>query len=255
MKSQGFVYACSQDTWLEEAIRSALSVKKVMPDIERELYITENIFPVNRKILESAFTKVVSLQEINFPHRPRFESFLMTTLDHAVFIDGDTLILEPCYELFQVLDDFEIALCLAPQLHHSKAIKSNLHSFLPFVSMAVSEFNGGLIVAKNTEKFRNFVKIWMQLFRICLSREYGMDQASLRIALAKSDLRIATLPNNYNFRANLAQSVAGAVKILHCHGELEEIGAQDGAGLPAPTQHPPNRIGRHRDLPLGGCDE
>ena len=89
--------------------------------------------------------------------------------------------------------------------------------------MAIAEFNGGLIVAKNSEKFRSFIKIWMQLFRICLSQQYEMDQASLRIALAKNDLRIATLPNNYNFRANLNQSVAGAVKILHCHGELEEI--------------------------------
>jgi hypothetical protein len=50
-----------------------------------------------------------------------------------------------------------------------------------------------------------------------------MDQVALRVALAKSDLRIATLPNNYNFRANINQSVAGTVKILHCHGELQEI--------------------------------
>jgi hypothetical protein len=223
MKNQGFVYACSHDAWLEEAIRSALSVKKVMPDVERELYISENIFPANKTILEGTFTKIVSLQKTIFRHRPRFESFLMTSLDRAIFIDSDTLILEPTYELFQVLDDFDIALCIAPQLHHSQAIGSNLHSYLPFVSMAVAEFNGGLIVAKKTERFRNFIKSWMQLFGICLTHQYVMDQVSLRVALAKSDLRIATLPNNYNFRANINQSVAGVVKILHCHGELEEI--------------------------------
>ena len=191
--------------------------------MERELYITENIFPASKTVLEGTFTKVVSLRNTNFNHRPRFDSFFMTTLDQAIFIDGDTLVLEPCYELFQVLDDFDIALCIAPQLHHPKAIESNLHSFLPFVSMAVAEFNAGMIVAKKTEKIRRFVESWMQLFKICLSKQYSMDQVSLRIALAKSDLRIATLPNNYNFRANINQSVAGVVKILHCHGELEEI--------------------------------
>jgi hypothetical protein len=223
MKSQGFVYACSHDAWLEETIRSALSVKKVMPDMERELYITESIFPANKSVLDGTFTKVVSLRETNFTHRPRFDSIFMTTLDQAIFIDGDTLIIEPCYELFQVLDDFDIALCLAPQLHHPRAIESNLHSFLPFVSMAVAEFNAGLIVAKKTEKLRTFVESWMRLFKTCLTEQYAMDQVSLRVALSKSDLRIATLPNNYNFRANINQSVAGVVKILHCHGELEEI--------------------------------
>jgi lipopolysaccharide biosynthesis glycosyltransferase len=147
----------------------------------------------------------------------------MTTLDRAIFIDGDTLILEPVEELFQLLDDFDVALCVAPQLHHPKAIESNLHSFLPPVSMALAEFNAGLIVARNTEKFRAFMKSWIQLFRLCLAQQYGMDQVALRVALAKSDLRIATLPNNYNFRANINQSVAGTVKILHCHGELQEI--------------------------------
>jgi hypothetical protein len=223
MKTKGFVYACSHDDWLEEALRSALSVKKVMPDVERELYITENLIPANKTILESAFTKVVPLQRVSFPHRPRFDACLMTTLDRPVFIDGDTFVLEPVYELFEVLDDFDIALCIDPQLHHPKAIDSNLHSFLPSVSMAVPEFNAGLIVANNTEKFRNFIKSWMQLFKICLTRQYAMDQVALRVALAKSDLRIATLPNNYNFKANIIQAAAKLVKILHCHGDLEEI--------------------------------
>ena len=223
MKTKGFVYACSHDDWLEEALRSALSVKKVMPDVERELYITENLIPANKTILESAFTNVVPLQRVSFPHRPRFDAFLMTTVDRPVFIDGDTFVLEPVYELFEVLDDFDIALCIDPQLHHPKAIDSNLHSFLPSVSMAVPEFNAGLIVANNTEKFRNFIKSWMQLFKICLTRQYAMDQVALRVALAKSDLRIATLPNNYNFKANIIQAAAKLVKILHCHGDLEEI--------------------------------
>lgn len=223
MKKRGVVYACTHDAWLEETIRSASSVQKVMPDLERELYIPENLLPAHQAILENTFTKVIPLQRVSFRHRPRFDACLMTTLDQAIFIDGDTLILEPVYELFQVLDDFDVALGLDPHLHHPKALDQNLHSYLPTVSMAVAEFNAGLIVANNTEKFRQFIKFWMELFNICLTRQYGMDQVSLRVALAKSDLRIATLPNNYNFKANVVQSAAKMVKILHCHGDLEEI--------------------------------
>ena len=50
-----------------------------------------------------------------------------------------------------------------------------------------------------------------------------MDQAALRSALVHSRLRVATVPNNYNFRALLAQTVTGRVKILHAHGELQRI--------------------------------
>jgi hypothetical protein len=222
MKKRGFVYAVSHDAWLQETVRSGLSAREAMPDLERELYITENLFAPNRGVLEDAFTKVFPIRS-SFRHRPRFDSCLMTTLDQPIFIDGDTLVLEPVYEVFEVLDDFDVALCLDPQLHHPIAVGMNLHSSLPFVSMAVPEFNSGLIVANNTDKFRSFIKLWMELFQICMDKHYTMDQVALRVALVKSGLRVATLPNNYNFRANIVQSAAKVVKILHCHGELEEI--------------------------------
>lgn len=241
MSNRGVIYACSHDTWLGETIRSALSVKKVMPDLERRLYITENLLSDYKQILESAFTKVIPLQHTIFRHRPRLDACIENTLDRAIFIDSDTLILQPLDDLFQVLDDFDIALCLAPQLHHSNAIDGDLHSHLPLVSMALAEFNAGLIVANNTAKFRTFIRSWMQLFKICLDQKYAMDQVALRVALAKSELRIATLPNNYNFRVNVPQSVAGMVKILHGHGELEEIAKfinqQESIRLYAPPAH------------------
>jgi hypothetical protein len=94
---------------------------------------------------------------------------------------------------------------------------------LPKVSMAIPEWNGGLLVAKNTEQFRAFVKSWNALFNQCLKRGYGLDQASFRSALAISRLRVATLAHNYNFRAHVQQIVRGQVRILHAHGELDEI--------------------------------
>jgi hypothetical protein len=67
------------------------------------------------------------------------------------------------------------------------------------------------------------VERWSALFAECRTIPFGMDQASFRSAVVTSRLRIATLPNNYNFRANIENGVAGAVKILHAHGDLERI--------------------------------
>jgi hypothetical protein len=67
------------------------------------------------------------------------------------------------------------------------------------------------------------VETWSGLFEKAQKAGFRMDQASFRSAAIKSGLRIATLPNNYNFRANIENNLAQAVKILHAHGELEKI--------------------------------
>jgi acetyl/propionyl-CoA carboxylase alpha subunit len=81
-----------------------------------------------------------------------------------------------------------------------------------------------VIVARLDDGFRSLVERWDALFADCIKMGFTMDQASFRSALALSDLRVLTLPNNYNFRALVAQNVAGEVKILHAHGELKRIG-------------------------------
>ncbi|MEK6216258.1 MAG: hypothetical protein N2B03_03455, partial [Boseongicola sp.] len=91
------------------------------------------------------------------------------------------------------------------------------------VPAALPEWNTGLIVANIDMPFRSMVRRWSELFAKCQARGFNMDQAAFRSALVHSHLRIAPLPANYNFRANVPQGIAGAVKILHAHGELATI--------------------------------
>jgi hypothetical protein len=93
----------------------------------------------------------------------------------------------------------------------------------PAISEALPEWNTGVIVANLTPAFGDMVREWMRLFAICRAADYDMDQPAARCALAASRLRIATLPNNYNFRANMAQVINRRVKIIHAHGDLEHI--------------------------------
>lgn len=223
MTKRGFVYACSHPKWLPETLRSASSVRERMPDVAREFFGPADLVAHHRAALDHAFTDIFVIDDAGFPHRPRFAALRSTRLDRAVFIDGDTFIARACYELFDVLDDYDAGLVLAPQLHHYKSISSGLLEILPKISMAVPEPNAGMIVAKINDRFQAFVKLWSEYFITSLKHGYQMDQASLRIALAKSKLHVANLPNNYNFRANLPQAICGDVSIIHCHGELERI--------------------------------
>jgi len=220
---RGVVYALSHPAWLDETLKSAVSVKQHMPDLARQLYATKDIVDQVQGLDENYFTDVVLVEKPAFFRRPRFESMLETDLEQAIFLDGDTYFTDAVDELFELLDLYDVAAAAAPQYFHQRALSEGIYDQLPPVSQAIPEWNGGVIVANVTDGYRRFVKEWMRLFGICEKAGFGMDQAGLRVALATSKLRIATLPNNYNLRANMPQIINRKVKILHAHGDLEMI--------------------------------
>lgn len=223
--NRGIVYACSHSRWIKEAIRSAQSCRQHMPDLACQLFITEALLNEIGEGVREHFSETMVLAEAAHPQRPRFEAALRTNLEQAIFIDGDTLFLSPAYELFELLDHVDIAAAQAPQYFSPQAVALGLFEMLPKVSTAQPEWNTGVIVARIDEAFRDMVQEWSTLFEKCRAAGFGMDQASFRSALTYSRLRFATLPNNFNFRANIENSLAGEVKILHAHGDLEKIGS------------------------------
>lgn len=223
MSKRGIVYACSHLNYVAETLRSAKSARAHMPELHVELFCTPELLELGATEFHNIFSQIHVLDNVSFKHRPRFEACKISNLDEAIFIDGDTLFLSPCIELFDLLTNFDIALAIAPQLHHPSFIGSTAQNALPNISLALPEFNTGVMVVKNTDQFQSFIQDWEHYFAVCIENSYLMDQASFRIALARSTLRVATLPNNYNFRANVAQSVTSKVKIIHCHGELDLI--------------------------------
>jgi hypothetical protein len=243
---RGVVYACSHTRWLGETLVSAQSCRQHMPDIRRQIFVTPALASTAGPQL-AVFDDVVVVDHPDHEHRPRFDATLRTDCDEAVFIDGDTLFLAPVYELFEVLRDFDIGLTLAPQYLSPLAVKMGILDRMPAVSPALAEWNSGMIVARVDNAFRAMVRRWSALFIECLKAGFSMDQAALRVALSESRLRVATLANNYNFRALLAQDVSGVVKILHAHGELARIGAtiNTSTGLRLFTPKPEDIHGFH----------
>ncbi len=220
---RGVVYALSHHAWLDETLKSAATVRRHMPDLARQLYATRELIDQVRSADADHFTELIPLDALAFPTRPRFESMLETDLDQAVVLDGDTYFVDQTYELFELLELFDVAVAPAPQYFHPRALRRGIYDLLPAVSQALPEWNGGIVVANVTPAWRDMVREWMRLFAICQAAEFFMDQPALRSALATSRLRIATLPANYNFRANITQVVNRRVKILHAHGDLEKI--------------------------------
>src|SRR5688572_3647262 len=104
-----------------------------MPDCEFQLFAPADLAETLGIGAHACFDKVRLLQSVRFRHRPRFESFLMCDFEQAIFLDGDTFCAAPCYELFDVLAHFEVALAPAAQYLHHEAVRKGVYSALPGV--------------------------------------------------------------------------------------------------------------------------
>jgi hypothetical protein len=217
---RGVVYACSHPDWLRETCTSAKSFKDVMPELERELYIPAAWTP---KDSAGLFTRIVPLQNVTYKHRPRYEAMLQTQLDQAIFMDSDTYFVLPVPELFDALEIADMAIAHDVQYLHTKGVELGIYDLLPKVSLAVPEWNCGVMCVRVNDTFRSFVKDWHRWFDVCREHGYHMDQAAFRSTLANSRLRIAPLANNFNLRAQFPHFVIGAIRILHAHGDLAAI--------------------------------
>lgn len=192
-----------------------------MPAIPRILYLAA---PIPTSDALNVFTHVRRVQRFTHAHRPKFEAMLDCEFELALFIDNDTWFADSIEEVFDTLTRFDVALAPAPVYLTPRAEAADIYRHLePAVSIAIPEWNGGVIAARVNGPFRSFVTAWSGQFSLCEALGFERDQAPLRTTLVASDLRVATLPLNYNFRVNLRQTVTREVKLLHGHGDLPRI--------------------------------
>lgn len=242
MSTKAVIYACSRKPWLSETLRSALSCKHAMPNLPRILYVPAGL--AGAANYEEYFSDVRILEHLSHSHRPRLDAMLQCEYDRAIFADGDTLFVENVSELFELLDNFDIGVAVAPQHFHFVARKKRIYERLPPVSAAIPEWNTGIIAANVQPPFKALVRRWSELLDDTIQHGYQMDQPAFRSALVHSGLRVATIRSNYNFRTMMLQTVRGKVKILHGRGNLEEIARQVNDSAKQRVYTPdPNHVG------------
>lgn len=202
--SCGVVYVATGIQHTAEAIRSAQSVRKHMPDLSMILYTDQD---------EGAFHLFMEVRKIE---RPRYSfgdkvpPLKESPFDRTLFLDTDTHICAPIHDLFDVLDRFDIAVSHAPYRPARPSITPS----------CFCEFNSGVIAYRMNSETRQFFDKWLQLYQAFVATT-GMteDQPTLRQALYESPIGLYILPPEYNFRTVMPGfSGRGPVKILHGRG-------------------------------------
>ena len=195
-RTRGIVYVATGSSYIEEAKNSARSVR-ANTDLPIVLYTNEitdsNIFDEVHRIPNSKHTVADSvLQENMFP------------FDQNLFLDTDTYVCGDIIEIFELLDNYDIAMCQSPG---KKPV--------PGLPTAFREFNTGVIAYQRNDDVKKFFNEWRSLYEKQTSETgHVTNQGTFSKALYDSDLDFITLPQEYNLRTRRGFA-KGKAKIIH----------------------------------------
>ncbi len=220
--TQGVVYIATGRQFVNEALASAASLKKHMPDLPVTLFTDEHV-------TSEHLDNVVKIQGPKYSVEDKVRNISKSPYDHTLFLDTDTYVCDDFSELFELLERFDIAVSTFP-LKRRSPFKGIPESFMPidgcnilskrsaktqklfsdWLRLYLRDKTRGHVNLRNAETIR----MWKERFRR-KSKIRGIPNApSLNEALYKSDLRFAILTEDYNFRARLG-FVNGKIKIIH----------------------------------------
>jgi len=191
----------------DELVVSARSVRRTMPDIPITVFSDLDIsgpFDEVRLIRRPRNTT-------DF-FRLRTELLCDSPYERTLHLDTDTYVVREVSAVFDLLDRFDIAIA-----HDTHRIAVPI----PGIPESYPEFNAG-VIAYRAQALRALSPTWLALYDQHVEG-VSYDQPWLRQALYESELRVATLPPEFNFRFHLAGFYNLPVAILHAHASESEF--------------------------------
>ena len=208
----GVVYYAIGQKWTGEMVRSAKSVKACMSGLPIAVFcdsdlLCEAIFDAPK----SLFDFILPLHASISVKQAKMHTLLNSPFERTLYLDTDTLVVEPVWEIFELLDQFSLAACVSlfwaitKHKHHPKNDPMG-------VPVAFPKINSGVLAFRKNDQIQRFILEWQERHR---AGGGGQDQPSLRQTLYWSDVRYATMPNAYNYRLGYPSGLGGIVKIFH----------------------------------------
>lgn len=207
----GVVYIAAGDGFVAEATISAKSVKSVMPNIPITLITDKN--PDSEY-----FDEIIPLDNPRNDGGDRVFNAEETPYEKTLYLDTDIYVAESVEDIFQLLDSFDVALCINQANYISDELEIAEITDLPD---SFPEYNGGVIGYRKNPRTADFLSRWKDAYSRALECGQIHNQAALRYALYHSDVRIATMRNQYNCVYRRPGCVNGRVKVFH--GRLCDI--------------------------------
>ncbi|WP_146417099.1 MULTISPECIES: hypothetical protein [Haloarcula] len=208
---KGFLYVATGEQYIEEAKFSAQVTKHHM-----DLPITV----ISDREVNSPYIDKVIIDESpdrSFFDKPR--NLLKSPYDKTIYMDGDVFLLQPVPELFDLLDNVDLATAIDPNEFELRYMDNVDFGDVP---ESVPLFQTGVIAYKQNEECKEFIRNWINIHQ---NSTIKRDQTSFRIAIDGANINHMTLSNLYNCLIEWPMQVTGEVKIAH--GRLAQATVQD----------------------------
>jgi alpha-N-acetylglucosamine transferase len=208
----GILYAATGETYIKEAEASARSVRNVMPEIPIAIV-------TDRQINSDIFDVCIQLDSPEYDFADKILALKETPFRTTIFLDADTYVSSQIKEIFTLLEEFDIAANIATfghlppnKVHNRRAedVSGTFHD-----SKAFPIYSSGVIAYRMDQNMRDLIEDWYTLYDSDspIGRNNFGDQEAFTKTLYESDLRLATLPSEYNFA--FIDKVQDEIKIFH----------------------------------------
>lgn len=200
--TSGVIYCATSSYFIDLAVQSARSVKRHMPGLRCEIHTTEATG-------DPVFDRIVRYSgEEHHPKEIKSLACLTLPYERNLFLDADTLVLQPIWEIFEILDLVCLAAC--PFINHSHL---KYGSSVPHV---YPEINGGVIAFRRDPEIKRLFERWVELLKVQIEdKELDRDQPPLREAMWEEKIRYHALPPEYNHHLMAPMVATGKIRIIH----------------------------------------
>ena len=196
--SKGLLYITGDDEHYREAVRSAESARRAMPDMDIAI-VTDKSEP------HDVFDDVI-IRELEYSFVDKVDHIGESPFERTVFVDTDTFFHRRCTELFSILEAFDLAVAHSPA-RETRAVD---------VPAPFTEYNTGVIAFQQSAAVLDLFADWQdRYYQLQNERDISGDQASFRKAVYESDVRVCTLPPEYNCRSIFPGYLYDEATIIH----------------------------------------
>ena len=210
MGNNAVFYIAKGEQYIKEVEVSANSLHRVMPDIP------VHIFTFRGDYFTIASDSKCKIHTIKYNDRENWysnsiKSFglaleVLNEYDHLIYLDSDTYVCKPFYEVFTLLKRFEFVATHAPG-------RLTCGSVMDFDFPA--DFHIGLVGLRNCDNIKNLLSAWLTLYQQHQANYGDNDQGALRDAIWYNDISTYILPPEFCFRFIFGGFVCGSVRVLH----------------------------------------
>lgn len=222
MRPEGILYIATGSRYVEEARRSARSIKRLRPDLPVCVITDQKI------TADHDFDIVLDAEDVRSHNAESYLALdraayyrkilplLQSPFEKTIFLDSDTYVAEPLDDLFRLLDHFDVLVTPAFVTHDYDFERSAQ----PFsqIPAAFGYFNTGLMAWRRSVATEAFIHRWHKNYEQHVSKHTVNDQPGLRLTLFEGGVNFHVLPTCYNTISWSPFVVPGGGGIVMLHG-------------------------------------